>query len=253
MKRPILLLALIVLIVSIPPRTAAAETPVRKDRAYFEQRGDIVWEVASAREKLICLTFDDGPDPEQTPIILDLLRKYRAHATFFVTGTQTKLHPELVRREVQEGHEIGNHTYRHKFFRHPSAEAVLKEIAEAEQTIVAASGKRPRLFRPPGGYYDQTIVDAAREAGYQVIMWSWHQDTRDWSRPGVGRIVNKVLDNARPGDIVLFHDRVDRSQTIAALERILPELQKRDFQFVTVSELLRAAPSSGTGSGGKRE
>lgn len=228
--------------------TASAEAhgnPGRKDRTYFEQRGDIVWEVASAREKLICLTFDDGPDPEQTPVILDLLHKYGAHATFFVTGIQAMEHPELLRREVREGHEIGNHTYHHKFFRHPSRDAVLRELSEAEQAIVDASGKRSRLFRPPGGYYDQTIVDAAREAGYQVIMWSWHQDTRDWSRPGVGRIVSKVLGNARPGDIVLFHDHVDGTQTISALEQILPELQKRDFQFVTVSELLRAAPSSG--------
>jgi polysaccharide deacetylase family sporulation protein PdaB len=216
-----------------------------KDRTYFEERGDIVWEVASAREKLICLTFDDGPDPEQTPAILDLLRTYGAHATFFVTGVQAKQHPELLLREVQEGHEIGNHTYHHKFFRRPSAETVLRELSEAEQVIVTATGKKPHLFRPPGGYYDQTIVDASREAGYRIILWSWHEDTKDWARPGVGRIAGKVLGNARPGDIVLLHDHVERTQTIAALEQILPELQHRGYRFVTVSELLRSAHVDG--------
>jgi peptidoglycan-N-acetylglucosamine deacetylase len=226
--------------------SASAEAlaePMRKDRAYFEQRGEIIWEVGSASEKLICLTFDDGPDPEQTPAILDLLRRYGAHATFFVTGIQAKQHPELLQREIKEGHEIGNHTYNHIFFRHPSADAVKRELEEAEQAIVAASGQRPQLFRPPGGYYNQTIVDAARQAGYQIVMWSWHEDTEDWKRPGVGRIANKVLGNARPGDIVLFHDRVKRTQTIAAMERILPELEQRGYQFVTVSELLRTVPS----------
>lgn len=224
---------------------AADAAPAKKNRSYFENRGDIVWEVGSTREKLICLTFDDGPDPVQTPAILDLLKKYGAKATFFVTGVQAARHPELIRREVQEGHELGNHTHRHRIFRNPSMEAVRSELDEAERAIVGAGGVRSRLFRPPGGYYDQTIVDAAHEAGYRVVMWSWHQDTRDWSRPGVQKITRKVLDNARPGDIVLFHDHVNRTQTIAALERILPELRQRDFQFVTVSELLRSAPSSG--------
>jgi peptidoglycan/xylan/chitin deacetylase (PgdA/CDA1 family) len=225
--------------------SAAQAAPVKHDRSYFERRGDIVWEVASSREKLICLTFDDGPDPEQTPAILDLLKRYDAKATFFITGEQALQHPEVVRREIEEGHELGNHTQHHIIFRHPSPAVVRSELDEAEQAIQAAAGVRSRLFRPPGGYYDQVMVDAARTAGYQVVMWSWHQDTRDWARPGVGRIVRKVLDNARPGDIVLFHDRVKGTQTVAALERILPELQQRDFQMVTVSELLRSAPSSG--------
>jgi polysaccharide deacetylase family sporulation protein PdaB len=233
------------LIAAAGPHPAEAAAPARKDRTYFESRGEIVWEVSSAREKLICLTFDDGPDPEQTPAILDLLKRYGAKATFFVTGAQAKRYPELIRRETLEGHELGNHTYHHRIFRHPSADDVRSELDEAERAIVAAAGTRSRLFRPPGGYYDQTIVAAAKERGYQVVMWSWHQDTRDWSHPGVNRIVRKVLDNARPGDIVLFHDRVKRTQTIAALERILPELQRRDFQFVTVSELLRSAPTGG--------
>jgi polysaccharide deacetylase family sporulation protein PdaB len=245
MRRLRLTLLASALIAAAGPHPAEAAAPARKDRFYFERRGEIVWEVASAREKMICLTFDDGPDPKQTPVILDLLKQYGAKATFFVTGAQAKRYPELIRREALEGHELGNHTYHHRIFHRPSMDAVRSELEEAERAIVAAAGVRSRLFRPPGGYYDQTIVDAAKDGGYQVVMWSWHQDTRDWTHPGVDRIVRKVLDNARPGDIVLFHDRVRRTQTIAALERILPELQQRDFRFVTVSELLRSAPGGG--------
>ena len=95
------------------------------------------------------------------------------------------------------------------------------------------------LYRPVGGSYNDGIINTAVENGYKVIMWSWHQDTEDWKRPGVNSIVTKVLSGATPGNIVLFHDAGgDRSQTVQALERILPELKKQGYTFVTVSELL---------------
>jgi peptidoglycan/xylan/chitin deacetylase (PgdA/CDA1 family) len=113
-------------------------------------------------------------------------------------------------------------------------------MGKAEEAIMNATGQRCKLFRPPGGFYSDNLINAAKNRGYTVVMWSWHQDTKDWDRPGVDKIVGKVLDHSRNGDIVLFHDYVKGgSQTIEALSRILPELQQRGYRFVTISELLK--------------
>lgn len=217
---------------------------VKKDRYYFESRGDIIWEVPT-KEKIIALSFDDGPNPKYTPQILDLLKQYHAKATFFVIGSRVLQYPDLARREAQEGHEIANHTYHHNRIKRLSPEELREEIEKTGSTIASVTGQIPHLFRPPGGYYDEIIVNTAKEAGYKVVMWSWHQDTRDWSQPGTDRIVNLVLSNARNGDIVLFHDHGrNRLQTVNALKQILPELQQRGYQFVTISELIQIKNSN---------
>ncbi|MCM3337949.1 polysaccharide deacetylase family protein [Paenibacillus sp. MER TA 81-3] len=218
---------------------AKLQEPARKDRSYYEQRGDIVWEVPSAGKR-IALTFDDGPDPKNTPKILELLKQYDAKATFFLVGWRVQKHTQLVKRTVSEGHEIGNHSYHHKYLRRGTSSAVIKdEIMRAHRVIEEVTGIAPRLYRPPGGYYNENLVKVAHANDYRIVLWSWHQDTKDWSSPGVQRIVNKVLDHARNGDIVLMHDFNDRSsQTVEALKVILPELKKRGYSFVTVSELM---------------
>ncbi|WCR27206.1 polysaccharide deacetylase family protein [Paenibacillus thiaminolyticus] len=222
-----------------PMPANAAVKPVRKDRAYFEERGDIVWEVPSAGKR-IALTFDDGPDPKNTPAILELLKQHDAKATFFLVGWRVKDNPELVKRTVREGHEVGNHSYYHKYFRRGISAAEIKEdMMKAHRIIKEVTGTAPHLYRPPGGYYNQQLVDVARANDYRIVMWSWHQDTKDWSSPGVQRIVNKVLNSARNGDIVLLHDFAEgRAQTVEALKTILPELKKRGYSLVTVSELM---------------
>ncbi|MEC0209331.1 polysaccharide deacetylase family protein [Paenibacillus ehimensis] len=216
-----------------------AEDAPRRGRAYYEQRGGVVWEVPT-EEKVIALTFDDGPDPENTGKILDLLKRYEAKATFFLVGNKVERFPGLVKREAAEGHELANHTYNHTYFKRNGSSFKLKQdLHRAEGVIYAASGQKCRLFRPPGGFYSEKLIQMAMNEGYTVAMWSWHQDTRDWDTPGVDKIVNKVLSHARNGDIVLFHDYVEgKSQTVDALKEILPELKKRGYHFVTVSELL---------------
>jgi polysaccharide deacetylase family sporulation protein PdaB len=226
-------------LIAITINTANSE-PSKKGRDYYETRGEIVWEVPTD-EKVIALTFDDGPDPLDTPAILDLLGQYEAKATFFVVGQRVEKYPAIVQRETAEGHEIANHTYSHKYMdkRKLSAEGIEAEIMKTERIIIQAAGHKPYLFRPPGGYYNEHVVSASKRSGYKVVMWSWHQDTEDWNTPGVGKIVNKVLKNARNGDIVLFHDYVEgKTQTVEALKQILPELKQRGFRFITVSELL---------------
>lgn len=210
-----------------------------KSREYYEKRGDIVWEVPT-KEKVIALTFDDGPDEAETPRLLDLLKQYDVRATFFIVGKRAAAYPDIVKREVKEGHEIANHTYNHRYFNGKmTMSSFSSELAKAHDEILKATGTETHYFRPPGGYYNERMVELAKKQDYLIIMWSWDQDTQDWRRPGVQKIVNKVLNNASGGEIVLFHDYVmGETQTIAALKQILPELKQRGFTFVTVSELI---------------
>lgn len=218
---------------------AFQEAPKKHNRQYYELRGEAVWEVQTD-EKLIALTFDDGPSVRSTPPILDLLAQYDAKATFFVVGNRIDQYSDIVKREAAEGHEVANHTYNHVFFDgNVSTSVIQKEISQAKQKILEVTGTSSPWFRPPGGFINDRVIQAASENGYTVLLWSWHQDTRDWRSPGVDSIVRKVLNNAKGGDIVLMHDNVKgSSQTYQALKKILPELQSRGFRFVTVSELI---------------
>ncbi|WEK55899.1 MAG: polysaccharide deacetylase family protein [Candidatus Cohnella colombiensis] len=209
------------------------------DRSYYESRGEVVWEVPM-NEKLIALTFDDGPDPKTTPQILELLSQYDAHATFFVIGNRMAKYPDIVKQEAFEGHEVANHTYNHVYFTPRVTMATIQEeIVKSQQQIEQITNQSCHWFRPPGGYYNEKVIQAARSHGYTVVLWSWHQDTNDWRTPGVKAIADKVLRNARNGDIVLLHDHVKGSnQTVEALKLILPELKNRGYRLVTVTELM---------------
>lgn len=224
-----------------------------KDRYFYERRGDIIWELPMAK-KDIALTFDDGPSEKATEEILDLLKEYNAKATFFVIGHRVKEFPDIIKREIAEGHEVANHTYHHVFFtKGVKPSTVKKEIVSTEDSLIKLTGRKPMLFRPPGGYYNEQTVEIAKKLGYTTILWSWHQDTEDWRSPGVGFITRKVLKNARNGDIVLLHDYVTGNiHTVKALRVILPELARRGFRFVTVSELIndKTGEMINTGEGG---
>ncbi|KEO84289.1 polysaccharide deacetylase family protein [Tumebacillus flagellatus] len=206
------------------------------------QKSDVVREVAT-NEKVVAFTFDDGPYPN-TPRILDILAQYGAKATFFTIGKRAEWLPDTVRRVAQEGHELANHTYNHPSMRKISSEELHEEITHASTVLEKIAHVKPVLFRPPGGYYNDMIVNTARADHCTVIMWSPNLDTGDWKRPGVHKIVQRVLKNVRNGSIVLFHDR--EAQTGQALEQLLPALQKQGYSFVTVSELLeiRNAPTN---------
>ncbi|CAH2575348.1 Peptidoglycan-N-acetylglucosamine deacetylase [Planktothrix rubescens] len=187
------------------------------------------------QEKVIALTFDDGPWPE-TPKVLTILRQFNVKATFFILGQNLLLYPDIIEQVVQEGHGVGNHTWTHSY---PKMEPQ-KAKAEIENTsakLELMTGLKTRLFRPPGGILDNGVADYARSKNYAVIMWSI--DTKDFQKPTATVLANRVLNQANPGDIVLMHDGGgNRSETIAALKIIIPELQKRGYRFVTVSELL---------------
>lgn len=188
--------------------------------------------------KKIAITFDDGPHPIYTPEILSILAEYGVRATFFVIGENAEWYPELVRREIAAGHEIGNHTYSHANLRKSEYNTVLSEMMDMENAVYENTEYRCRLFRPPGGLYGDPVCHAAEMLDYTVILWSI--DTRDWAHTPRKTIVNTVLERVKSGDIILFHDYIGGrdSPTPDALRQILPELLSRGYRFVTVSELL---------------
>jgi peptidoglycan-N-acetylglucosamine deacetylase len=207
-----------------------------KGRKHYEEAGQILWEIKT-NEKIVALTFDDGPHKKYTPEVLDLLEKYNAKATFFVVGSQAHQNPEIILRMYEEGHELAIHTYTHPL--KTSIPNLMEEIKQTHETIFGISGYSPTLFRPVEGQYTDAMIDAVAKEGYKVVMWSWHLDTLDWKNPGVNNIVDTVLKGVQGGNIVLFHDGGGkRDQTVKALETILPELEKQGYKFVTISELL---------------
>ncbi|MGG1267143.1 polysaccharide deacetylase family protein [Brevibacillus laterosporus] len=220
-------------------RPLAFEVTIRqKNRDYYEKRGEAIWDLPTEK-KAIALTFDDGPNESYTPQILELLEKYGVKSTFFTVGTRVQKNPKLAKQMVQQHHELANHTLTHPDMRRLSRQRIKTELESAQSIIQKTTGVVPTLFRPPGGSYNEKIVAAAKDMGYLVVMWSWHQDTKDWTNPGVQKIVNKVLRNVRNGDIILFHDHGgNRQQTVDALKIILPELKKRGYEMITVSELI---------------
>lgn len=212
-------------------------TSADKGRPYYEQAGQILWDVKT-EEKLVALTFDDGPHPKHTSDVLDLLTQYNAKGTFFVVGEHANKNPELILRMYEDGHELANHTYTHPF--KVTVPQLMEEIKQTNDTIYSITGFAPSLFRPVEGQYTDAMIDAIAKEGYMVVMWSWHQDTQDWKNPGVKKIVDKVLKGTNNGNVVLFHDGGgNRQQTVDALAQILPALQKEGYKFVTISELLK--------------
>ncbi|MFS0782798.1 polysaccharide deacetylase family protein [Bacillus sp. 1P06AnD] len=185
----------------------------------------------STNQKVIALTFDDGPHKTRTPQVLDTLKKYNAKATFFVLGEMAKLQPELVKRAAAEGHEIGSHTWSHVFLPKLSYEDLLQQIYKTSEVITKTIGHPPTVLRPPYGAYNDQLKEALN-----VPIVNWNVDTLDWkirNSQNIKRIVNQ---NAGSGSIVLMHDI--QQATVEALDGILNTLKQQGYRFVTVSELL---------------
>ncbi len=189
-------------------------------------------------EKAVALTFDDGPSPRYTPRILATLTKLRVRATFFVIGYLAEQNPDLVRRELQLGMTVGNHSYNHPEvppFAQLPPQLLNDEIALGEQ-VLARLGAQPRLFRPPGGSTSPQLVRAAAALGQRVVLWS--VDPADW-RPGSSAkaITKRVLSAVRPGSIVILHDDGggNRTATLTALPAIVRGIRHRGLQLVALT------------------
>ena len=183
----------------------------------------------------VAMTFDDGPHPENTPRLLDMLKARDVKATFFVVGTNVKRYPHIARRIVAEGHEIANHTVSHGNLTKMSSAEITKELTIAHQSIQSATGVSPRVMRPPYGAITSSQKSWIKEKfGYPSILWS--VDPEDWKKPGVSVVTARLVSGARPGGILLAHDI--HKPTIDAMPSTLDQLLRRGFQFVTVSQLI---------------
>ncbi|MEV5435813.1 glycosyltransferase [Streptomyces sp. NPDC052682] len=199
----------------------------------------------------VVLTFDDGPDPTWTPKVLDVLKKHQAHAVFFVTGTMTSRYPDLVRRMVEEGHEVGLHTFNHPDLSYQSKKRIDWELSQNQLAITGAAGVRSSLFRPPYSVFASAmdnrswpVTEYIGGKGYITVVNT--TDSDDWRKPGVERIIRKSTPRDGEGAIVLMHDSGgDRRQTVAALDRFLPDLKARGYEFDNLTEALDA-PSAHT-------
>ena len=191
-------------------------------------------------EPLVSLTFDDGPNPEATPRILDVLRREGVRATFFVLGRHAERWPELVRRAALGGHQLGNHGYHHRKLHRRTPGYVRDDLTRGTEQIVRASGVRPRHFRAPHGFRSPWVTPIASSLGQRTVGWSlgvW-----DSSRPGADVIAARALDGMRAGSILLLHDgdgydpAGDRGQTADALPAIIDGLRTRGLRFMTLPD-----------------
>lgn len=207
--------------------------PVGADDGESWHGGDVF---AGCGEGVVALTFDDGPHPYQTDKILAVLEKYGVKATFFEIGRNVRLYPDVTGRVIAAGHEIGNHTESHSFLHGLSTERVACEIMSADDAICGEFEYETHFLRPPGGIYDGTVIEAA--ADEEKIIALWTIDTLDWNHKSCESITGEILGKVKGGDIILMHDYVSgETHTAEALEIIIPELQRRGYTFVTLSDM----------------
>lgn len=254
---------------------AADSASAEKKKEYTAAEGKKTIEAATVRHELaklsyigmdsqenfgnnIALTFDDGPDPENTPIVLDILKKYGIKATFFVLGCKAKEYPQLIRRIVGEGHTLGNHTYNHpqrlpnkrgsRRITELEPHEIEDEIVKTQKAVDGALGKHYPLkqFRSPGGHCNEKVASVARKMGITEIV-KWNVTSNDWAHPGSKKIMSNVEKGAREkGGVILFHDnhsscvaKTGDSDSPTVLEKIIQDMQKEGYNFKTVDELIK--------------
>ncbi len=185
----------------------------------------------------IALSFDDGPHPRYTPMILDILAEYGIHATFFMVGENVGYYPAAAEAVVAAGHEIGNHTFTHRGFNRMNEHDMLAEIAACEDAIYSVSEQKPHFIRPPEGSLNDTMRRVIGSLDYRIVLWDI--DTRDWAHTPPDAICAHILDTVQAGDIILMHDFIGHdSPTPEALRLVIPALLARGYRFVTVGELV---------------
>ena len=232
---------------TVSPRVAAAPATVLSGGPIVQATGQRV-QSYSMPARTVALTFDDGPDPQWTPAVLAVLRRYHVPATFFLVGAHAAAYPGLVRAELADGDEVGSHTYTHTNLATAAGWREGFELALTQNALAGAAGIRTRLLRMPYSSEPDalTAVDwrAARQAcldGYTVVLTN--MDTRDWTKPGVNRIVAAAMPSGGKGAVIMLHDGGgDRAQTLAALPIIIARLHSAGYRFTTITNGLSQPP-----------
>lgn len=195
-----------------------------------EEKGE--WKLPKATDKLVCFTFDDGPYAPVTNKILDTLEKYNGRATFFVVGDRADTYSDEIIRASKMGCEIGTHTYSHVNLNSLSVPEMQEEIKKSCDAISKYTGKKVKVLRPPEGAANDTVK---ANVGMPMVLWS--VDSRDWDYRNADKDYQTVMDNVFDGSIVLMHDLYPA--TADAVARLIPELAKQGYKFVTFSELMK--------------
>ena len=192
------------------------------------------------RRKCMALTFDDGPYPPYTGRLLDVLKEKKIHATFFLVGEQARLHPDLVRRMVDEGHTVGLHAFRHRDFLKLTEEEKEKDLQQGKEILQSITGKKPYYWRPPHGFRDSSVMKIALAKDLQVVNWS--VIPRDWTGIDKQEIYNRVMDKAEDGAVVLLHDgdsplyKASRQATVDAVGPLIDSLREKGYHLVSLEE-----------------
>jgi peptidoglycan-N-acetylglucosamine deacetylase len=192
--------------------------------------------VNGPNEKMVALTFDDGPDAVITSDVIDILEEYHVKGNFFFVGSHVNQYPEVVKTAYEKGNLILSHSYQHIDLAQLELEELESQLENANAAIEAVIGKRPAIIRPPYGEINDGVADVMEQHGYTAVLWSI--DTLDWSQQEADNIVKNVVDNVRNGDIILMHTTPEQSSTKNALPMIIEELQKRDYEMVGLDTLL---------------
>jgi peptidoglycan/xylan/chitin deacetylase (PgdA/CDA1 family) len=194
-----------------------------------------------ADERKVSITFDDGPDPYVTPRILDILRNNKVKASFFCVGSQISYFPNIIRKAYDDGHLILNHSWNHPYFTNLDPDSIKKQVTTTERKIESIIGRRSAIVRPPYGAINDMAFKALNETNNKIAIWSI--DTMDWV-PNIDTqtIIGNVLNNVRPGDIIIMHSSRGHSANIHALPEIIIGLKRRNFKIVDLGTLLGINP-----------
>jgi peptidoglycan/xylan/chitin deacetylase (PgdA/CDA1 family) len=229
-------------------RTPPVQGPVPRNpdlalNSNFSNSAGITFSRILVSGNYVAMTFDDGPHPQNTPRLLDILRARNIKATFFVIGRSVDLYPQIVRRTVAEGHEIGNHTHTHRLLSKLGDTEVRGELTRCRDAVARAAGVQMRTMRPPyGGLLQRQREFVHAEFGYPTILWS--VDPLDWKRPGPSVVTSRILSGTTSGAIILSHDL--HAPTVDAMPATMDGLLRRGFKFVTVSQLLAMKTEAAT-------
>lgn len=198
----------------------------------FRQFGETKPHTHKQDVPMVALTFDDGPNPEYTKRVLEVLEANQAHATFFVVGTNAEQYPGVLREIVASGNEIGNHTYNHANLTEIDSADVEMEIDKVNRAVKKATGQKTNVIRPPYGAYNDMVLNQLKQP---VVLWDL--DTEDWDSRDANTIVEHILAEVEDGDIILMHDIYD--STAEAVELLLPRLKELGYEVVSVTEMAR--------------